>query len=454
MAARIGLIKKGQKINPAPPSRAKGEYGTRELAAIEEFASFKVPSRYQHQEVTRAGEFLLKLCDDPNFAELYRTRPEVATSEELFPGLSDKEKQALISRNEGAIQIAVKGSRVSYPDSDLLVMKLLMSSRLSREFQSEMREAWESPNLGHTFLNWTKQLDLEVVPKDLYQSVKGIQATTLLPWTAAYYDATQGHVLSILGHAKTAKSVVMYNDQPLKGLTYHNGALSWHIEEGNPHSGLIFFDLNSAKNGDRSLQGKIIDAEGQESHFQGIELHLNQLMSAGPVSDDTFYGSYEVGGLNWDTCVINQLHLSPERLRIGPHELDTFEYKNGKLTWANKALEELSYGKLQFLFDPITGSCYFFGAAGAWKRDMKKRSNLVGHTEAQPDFKMQLQQELQLSDLAADGLYAMAKASLRRRSVPFYSEWQKTKLTSQVVNRTLLNTTKKILHNPNPLKTP
>jgi len=445
MAARLGLCRPGQKVGPAPASRPIGLYGPRELAAIDEFKDFKVPSRYQDLALTRSGEFLIRLADDPEFAELYRLNPEKAVSEEIFPGLTDKEKKALIRRKEGPIQIAVKGGRVSHAESDLLVVALLNSGKFSREFQRAVRKGREEDRLAEAFTEWTQTHNFDVRPREIPSAVKGISATMLLPWTAAYYDEQQGNMIGILGHASSGKALVFFNDQRLKKLAYHNAALSWHEDDGNPHSGLIRFDLNAPRKGPRAISGTIKSDDLGEIDFNGVELNLPDLESPLAEPASTFEGNYQCAGLNWDTCVITKIRLSTDVLDLGHLKVNDFTFENGKLTWVEPQLGDLAYGKLQFLYDPISKARYFFGAIGPRHNMELKKSNICGYTYLDKLPPQPKPNELDISDSAWYGLLALSKESLRNRLVPFWSEWQKNRLTSQIVHRTLLITAKTLI---------
>lgn len=442
MAARIGLVKPGQKVNPAAPSRPIADYGPRELAAIEELEGFRVPSRYQDQAWTRAGEFLIRLTEDPKFARLYWLHPERAVSEECFPGLSEKEKRALIGRNDGPIQIAVKGSRVGHSESDRLVVALLSSSRLSRELQRAMRNGREQGRLAEAFAEWTVAHGFDVRPREIPSAVRGIGATMLLAWTGAYYDPRSGLLLGILGHARTDKALVFCNGDRLRKLTYHNAALSWHEDDGNPHSGLLRFDLAAPRHGPRVVQGVLqSDAMGQVD-FVGTELDPSVLDSPAPEPAATFEGEYETVGLDWSTCMIRQLRLADDRLELGRETVRDFGFENGILRWHDERLGDLSHGRLQFLYDAILGARYFFGTLGADSEVAGKKSNLCGHTALDQEPSWAGNGGGSLAAPALGGLVNLSREALRERLVPFWSEWWKSRFTSQIVHRTLISTAK------------
>ena len=143
--------------------------------------------------------------------------------------------------------------------------------------------------------------------------------------------------------------------------------------------------------------------------------------------------------------------MTGEELVLGRETVRDFDFKNGTLCWSNDRLGDLAHGQLRFLYDPITDARYFFGAIGPKKPGPNnKKSNFCGFILPgnDPDGTKSVRsvaRDFAISDTAWRGLVHFSEEALRERLVPFWQEWQKSRLTSQIVNRTLLTTTRSLI---------
>ena len=437
MALRLGLIKPGQEIGPGRPVREIANYGPRELRALKGFAGFKVPDDFQHQPLTRAGEFLIELTDDPELAETYVRNPERAVDDEVFPGLSSKEKQALARRHEGAIQLATKGSRAVSPPRDQLILALLRDRKLCIDLQRTIRSAIEQDRLGAELSAWIRGRGFEIRLGDLFAAVRGIDASLLLPWTGAYYDRDADLMLAIMGAPVSSASLIAVNGEILTGITFYNGALAWRRQDGNPHSGLLHFDLRSLTHGPRAVSGTVTfggEAGPRKVRFDGRDLETLEL-SKQPTAAGGFHAEYTAVGLDWQTSMVRSLAVDQDSLNVGGTAVPDYSFTDGELSWTDTDAF-LGRGRLRFLTDPICGLRFFFGKAG---EDVAK-TNFCGyapavngkHREAPPAV------ATTLSPIAWQTLRQISDGAIRERLTPFWNEWQKTRFTTQVIHRSLL----------------
>ena len=61
---------------------------------------------------------------DFSLRELYQHSPSLAVSEEVFPGLTKRERTLLIKRDSGSIQIAAKGVGIARAENQALLSAL------------------------------------------------------------------------------------------------------------------------------------------------------------------------------------------------------------------------------------------------------------------------------------------------------------------------------------------
>lgn len=445
MAVRLGIIRPGQMVGASSPIREIDRYGSRELRAIAEFDNFTVPPDYQHQPLTRISEFTIELTENRALYELYLRDPEVAVSEDVFPGLSQREKQALISRNEGSIQIACKGSTVKSSPHDAFILALLRNSKLCRELYRTIKSGVRDDNLPEVFREWVESHNFEVRPASIPATIRAINAMLLLPWTGAYFDRDTDTVIAIMGHPNTRASLVVCNGIRIRSFTYYNGALVWRAEDGNPHSGLLQFDARSLRSGPRILTGTIADPDNaNETPFDGRDLDEIQFSNVDGDRLDLYLGFYQAKGLDWATADVKSLTWERDRLSIDGVAIPNVNFYNGILTWQD-APDPFCGGRLQFLLDPITGMRFFFGTAGS-ADDLKGNTNIYGYAdrlEDDSDRPRQLSPE-PLPATVWESLQQVSVEALKQRGTPFWHEWQKMRYTTQVINRSLLGVIRRL----------
>lgn len=445
MAVRLGLARPGQIPGPAAAVREIARYGDRELKAIAEFEKFTVPSDFQHQPLTRISEFLIELTENPTLYQLYLRDPEAAVSEEVFPGLSEREKKALISRNEGSIQISCKGSTASSSPHDAFILALLRSSKLSRDLYLTIKSGLREDDLPEAFGEWVEAQGFQVRPASIPATIRAVNAMSLLPWTGAYLDRDTETIVAVMAHPNTRASLVVCNGVRISPITYYNGALVWRAEDGNPHSGLLRFDSRSLQYGPRILTGTISTPDAPEkTSFSGRDLETLNFSKPDPDRIELFLGSYQTQGLDWATCDVNSLEFGVDRLVIGEMAIDRFDFSNGTLSWQG-ADEPFWGGRLQFLLDPFTGMRFFFGTAGS-AEEVAGKTNIYGYADPPEDESILCRKlsEESLSEVVWQSLQQLSQAAIEERGTPFWHEWQKMRSTTQIVNRSLLGIVRKL----------
>jgi Tetrapyrrole (Corrin/Porphyrin) Methylases len=129
-AIALGLAKPGNVVRPSAPLREIDQYGDREMRAIAGFRGFTVPPDYQYLEWTATCQFLIDLARDTGPQRLYASDPGQALA--AYPGLTERERSLLATRNEGAIQVAAKGKAVTDSPIEGLVHEALGQLTLAR----------------------------------------------------------------------------------------------------------------------------------------------------------------------------------------------------------------------------------------------------------------------------------------------------------------------------------
>lgn len=447
MAIRLGIVRPGQAVGPSAPVREIAHYGVRENRAIEEFANFRIPADYQHQPLTRASEFLIELTENMELYEIYRSDPERAVSDEIFGGLSEREKKALSKRNEGALQISAKGSTVSSSSQDSFVLALLRNSLLCRDLQRTIQTGLREECLRETFAAWLQTHDFDVRAPSIPSSARAVHAMLLLPWTGAYLDGELDFIVAVMGHPNTQSSLVICNGVRIQAFTYYNGALAWRAADGNPHSGLLRFEFESLRQGPRILAGTLSwpdAAEEEQVRFTGRDLDSLRFEKPDRNALEPCVGSYTARGLDETAAGIQSLAVAIDCCQLDDIVISEFAFEESVLSW--RGVEgAFPHGRLQFITDPITGMRFFFGCVGV-ADDMDGKTNLCGHAgRSEDDVRLPAGlSEAPVSENVRESLQMLSSAAILERNTPFWNEWQKMRYTTQVVNRTLVGVVRRL----------
>lgn len=256
MMERLGMLTDGTVIKPAQqPLRQIDRYSAREMNAFKRFETFKVPRGYHWQEDTAAARFVLALTEDVELQHAYRQDPSGTVTSDLFPGLSDREKALLSTREAGSIQLAAKGARSPSSSSNVLVRDLLCKKSLAKSLQAATRHVPRS-FLPQVLEQWSSTQDYEVNWAKLQSDFEGTCRSQLYPWSGAYVCHQPQFMIFILGSKEKAKNNRVYvNGTLIHQPRFQYGRLQWSAAEGNPHNGYIYVDRSPK--GTRRLAGVI-----------------------------------------------------------------------------------------------------------------------------------------------------------------------------------------------------
>jgi hypothetical protein len=352
MAARLGfVVGPRQKLSKLTPVRDIASYSAKELAALDEFATFKVPNEYQYQPKTRAGEFLVELNHNVALQDLYRQDPQRAVSDESFPGLSSLEKNLLATRNENHAHVAAKGSLASYPVNERFIIDLHKEMALASAFYAHLIASYRRPDAEAAINAWIIEHGYEGASLEFFTEANDhLKAALLLSWTGIYATADQSLVLTVIGSPDMNDlSLVYANLTPITGFTFNNSTLIWRAEDGNPNSAKLVFKVSDEAGEQgfrRALSGKYWTrgaAEPAEDNLQALEV----LPGGNPLSVWTARYATQVtaDGTSWEegpaiTVVTPRPDQSPNqaRLMVGTEPIEAAHFADNTIKWGNNRI--------------------------------------------------------------------------------------------------------------------
>lgn len=280
-AIALGLAKPGSVVRPSTPLREIDQYGDREMRAIAGFRGFTVPPDYQYLEWTATCQFLIDLARDTGLQRLYATDPGQALA--AYPGLTERERSLLATRNEGAIQIAAKRHAVADSPIEGLVHEALgqltMARSLAKAVSRSRAERSEAP-LHAWGRDTSRKVDWRLLPA----AIDNVLASSLRAWTGVYLDEASRCLLTVVGSRRGNRLSAVYADgQRVPEFTFANRVLAW--ENGLTSAELVFGHEPGSL---RQATGYIGDAAG------GRQVRLAEPPLRGPAVA-TWAGRYVTG---------------------------------------------------------------------------------------------------------------------------------------------------------------
>ncbi|MFJ9770442.1 SAM-dependent methyltransferase [Kitasatospora sp. NPDC101157] len=205
---RLGLLKPGQTVRPPDgPLRVIDDYGPRELAALDGFADFRIPTGFHWQEDTPGARFVLALGEDSALRERYVREPAAAVADWAPPELGPAERALLARREDLALQAAARGvHQRPAPEAVRRLRTLLTRKSEARRLLSGRSARWAT----------------------IRQDLDSVLAGALYPWTGLY--GTPGGELSVyvLGRATDPpRHRVHLDGRRIADPRYERGVLRW-----------------------------------------------------------------------------------------------------------------------------------------------------------------------------------------------------------------------------------
>ncbi|CBS89320.1 SAM-dependent methyltransferase [Azospirillum lipoferum] len=257
MLIRLGLIQPGQEVRTSDgPLREIGLYGPRERKAFRAFRRFKVSRDYQWQEDTGASRFLIALRSNPALQERYERDPRAAVAPESFPGLTDRERSLLATRDHGAIQIAAKGTGVAHPGNRDFLFQLFDRKPVMRSLLAVLRGVRPETATG-ALAEWSAGQGLALDWDRMRTDVNGVLRDRLFPWAGVYEvrgeTGEDGRLIVLTGDGDRARLFV--DGQPVRRFSFRRGILQWKAGAGRADNGFLRVDVDVQ--GGRRLIGSI-----------------------------------------------------------------------------------------------------------------------------------------------------------------------------------------------------
>lgn len=259
MLIRLGLITPGQPLRTSDgPLREIGRYGPRERRAIAALRNFHTPRGYHWQEDTGASRFLVMLRHDPVLRQSYERDPHDTVRS--FPGLTDRERSLLATRDAGAIQIAAKGTAKLCTENRAVLEALFKRKAVQVELLSRLRRS-DLDNLVEVLAEWSRASGHPADWSRMRTDIDLACRTCLFPWTGIYrtmsppngQDANEEHLLVLTGDGRSAR--LSLDGEPIRRFSYKRGILEWVAGNNDLPNGFLQTDID--RHGRRRLIGSI-----------------------------------------------------------------------------------------------------------------------------------------------------------------------------------------------------
>ena len=437
----LGLIKEGQHIvPPKTPFREIGLYGPKEMKAFDAFANFRIPPSYKWQYETAASNFLIELRFDTALQRLYEVDPLKAMEDPRFKKLSDRERTLLVSRDSGAIQIASKGSFNRSMVTEKAVMDIMNRKAASTILPKKLADLPRA-EARQKLSAWLHENGLQVDWASLHGSIDYVNQNNLFPWTGVYIESEKELVVTLIGNsAERKKSIIYINDQRIKNFSFEGGTIRWKAVVGECYNG--FLKLDADIRGTRKIIGKVwkqgteipagnnFVAEEADPDRKALSELSMQLFASNRIAD--VYGKYVVRTSGRFAKDYNDFLISSSGLMINGKAVDSYAYKQGKLSWCGGS-KECYTGEVTFIIDPIIQTIELFGQSAS-KEESNKPVKCYGSSlyHAAPEY-----QGPTIPQWAGKHLASIAFANSKQGGLLLWHKWEKHHFTSRIVNKTI-----------------
>lgn len=455
MAELLGFMQKGQMLRkPEGPLREIGKYGSREMSAFRDFAQFAVPRGYHWQEETAASRFLLALRQDTALQELYTRDPVAALADGRFADLTQRERDLLLTRDSGALQIAAKGLFKKSSPNLPLILDLLKQKPLALSLLKRVRSR-PLAGVKAEVRSWLEANGYEVEWRSICEDAGFVLRNHLFAWTGVYAEENQQLLITLLGNTQSnEKSLLYINDCRIRSFTFSKGTLQWKAGQGNPHHGFLRFDTD--KNGTRRVIGKIWPAGEPvpaNAHFSAPEIDpqrtelksftnaLQQSSSLQAIAGN--YALRVVGEVSEESkgsegsgnsSSLHAMVITENSLSIDESVVQNVSFRRGRLLWSGGP-EQMYEGALTFVIDPITALPEVFGTTHAQESANDRAcygSALSGNAPALP------KPTLALPAWALSYLEEIVRGQQQHGGLFLWKQWEKYNLTSMIVTKVLV----------------
>jgi hypothetical protein len=360
------------------------------LEAIKAFENFSVPHEYQYQTQTRGAEFLLELAQNMELQDLYRQDPKEAVSEEVFPGLSPRERLLLSNCIEDHAQIAAKGHLVETSPNERLAIDLHRRDTMARAFRAKLVEIYRQPDAAEALNLWLAERGYQASLAHFATANERLNASMLLPWTGIYATPDYRLVLIIIGSPDHNNASLVYaNLTRIKHFSFNNSTLTWAAENGNPNHAMLVFkmpDQVGTPGFVRSISGKYWTPDTNEPAVPNLQAD-EVVPGENPLSVWTSQYETEVttDGATWSEGPVitvatprpNQSsNLAP--LLLDGQSIKPVHYDDTTLTWGTN--------RLTFAHDPQArdGRVLSGQLEGYWTGGMNLKGSSLPHYRAVP----------------------------------------------------------------------
>lgn len=249
----VGTVMNSSSVFPSPPAYTKPE-----VKVIAELEHHRAPADYKPARPSAELYNLVKeLSLNPASLELFKMSPEALLGR--CTGLSDSERQALLSRHYGYLRLAMQRSSAEVAQE--FVRTILRNPALARRYHI-LQSAGMGRSGRERVHSAIRELGFDTTPEDVSLALEAILSEDIIVWSGEYeliLDGRQHGLLSI-----SASGVRLETDL-IRAYGFADSTLTWSASDGNQTSGSLKFSLLTSKEGEPLPDGAYIGPQ-----FRGV----------------------------------------------------------------------------------------------------------------------------------------------------------------------------------------
>jgi Tetrapyrrole (Corrin/Porphyrin) Methylases len=371
MAGALGLAVKRVSLDKKLTANAlfsSAGYTRRELEVIAQLENHKVSPEYRPTRPSAMFYQLIKdLSLDPTRLEMFTSDADKAL--QYYPGVSNFERAAIVSRHYGRIRRAMQRSAAEVAQE--FVKRILTDPNLANRYHALQSASLDQLGGRASVGAALRAIGYDTSPDDVTKAFEETLKGDVLAWSGDYVLVVDGRRL---GPLRITSSGVWISDAPISNYRFDDSTLSWD-DSANSNCGSLKFVLLTSKDGGALPEGSYIGpqfqgaiwAKGSErptkdNAFGKVGVFTandSDQFAADPI--EAWVGTYQTnllssdGSWNSGPSILLRCLDSGADLLIDGNGVKRWAYANNYLSWLQA--EPLYSGSVIFHRDRSNNGC-------------------------------------------------------------------------------------------------
>lgn len=249
IAAQLGLRLTSKESKPlAGPFHQGSPYSTRDLKAIEDLKTHKLPQGYKATKASKAAyELLRDLALKPHMLHAFRRNP-VSFLKRNAVKLTEKEEKAILSRHAGRLRMMMKDDTNA---AEEFVQAVYRSMSFAKEWAKEVTSYIKTtdPTLAMKLINsWLEKQGYDTTFDQVLEAFTKARDRSLNAYTGLYtIYFTDGSQISGQPSSLIGRGVVKYLNKTIQRWSFVDSVLTWNMSSGNAQSAKLTFIILTNK---------------------------------------------------------------------------------------------------------------------------------------------------------------------------------------------------------------